>query len=92
GQFGLYVYYVGVAWMLRTMSPPLAQMTAQEAALSGGFRAAHQRLVTNSEEVAFNDPPAGVAEQQILNQHLRRLLQYSRLSAFQRFVQQEGEA
>ncbi|KAL6759951.1 ABC transporter transmembrane region 2-domain-containing protein [Haematococcus lacustris] len=88
GQFGLYVYYVGVAWMLRTMSPPLAQMTAQEAALSGGFRAAHQRLVTNSEEVAFNDPPAGVAEQQILNQHLRRLLQYSRLSAFQRFVQQ----
>lgn len=47
-----------------------------------------QRLVTNAEEVAFNDPPAGMAEQMILNQHLYRLLRHSRLSAFQQFVQQ----
>ncbi len=46
-----------------------------------------QRLVTYSEEVAFNDPPAGGAERLILNQHLRRLLAHSKLSAFQRFVQ-----
>jgi hypothetical protein len=32
----------------------------------------------------------GVAERLILNQHLRRLLEYSGLSAFQRFVQQVG--
>ena len=46
-----------------------------------------QRLVTYSEEVAFNDPPAGGAERLILNQHLRRLLTHSKLSAFQRFIQ-----
>jgi ATP-binding cassette subfamily D (ALD) protein 3 len=47
-----------------------------------------QRLVTYSEEVAFNDPPGGMAEQFILNQHVRRLLRYSGLSALQRGVQQ----
>lgn len=47
-----------------------------------------QRLVTFSEEVAYNDPPGGAAEKLILNQHLRRLVQYSGLSAFQRFIQQ----
>jgi len=91
GQFGLYLYYIGVAWLLRAISPPLAQMTAQETALSGGFRAAHQRLVTHSEEIAFNDPPAGCSEQLILNQHLRRLLRYSGLSALQRGVQQVAD-
>lgn len=47
-----------------------------------------QRLVTNAEEVAFNDPPSGAAEQMILNQHLFRLLRHAKLSAFQRFLQQ----
>lgn len=88
GQFALYAYYILVAYLLRAISPPLASMTAQESALSGAFRAAHQRLVTHSEEVAFNDPPAGAAEQLILNQHLRRLVQFGRLSALQRFLQQ----
>lgn len=50
-----------------------------------------QRLVTHAEEVAFNDPPAGMAEQMILNQHLYRLLRHSRLTAFQQFVQQVGQ-
>jgi hypothetical protein len=76
------------AQVLRATSPPLALMTAQETALGGAFRAAHQRLVANAEEVAFNDPPAGMSEQMILNQHLYRLLRHSRLSAFQQFVQQ----
>ncbi|KAG2422832.1 hypothetical protein HXX76_011647 [Chlamydomonas incerta] len=91
GQFMLYGYYVAVAYLLRAISPPLASMTAQEAALSGSFRAAHQRLVTCSEEVAFNDPPAGAAEQLILNQHLRRLLRYTGLSALQRGIQQVAD-
>lgn len=46
-----------------------------------------QRLAASAEEVAFNDPPGGAAEQMILNQHLARLLRHSKLSAFQRFVQ-----
>eukprot|EP00775_Hariotina_reticulata_P002919 gene2919-3206_t len=88
GQIGLYMYYVAVAWLLRALAPPLAQMTAQESALVGAFRAAHQRLVAHAEEVAFNDPPGGAAEQLILNQHLQRLITFSRLSSFQRFLQQ----
>ena len=44
--------------------------------------------MTYSEEVAFNDPPAGMAEQMILNGHLSRLLRHSRLTALQQFVQQ----
>lgn len=47
-----------------------------------------QRLVANAEEVAFNDPPSGAAEQLILNQRLYRVLRYSHLSAFLRFIQQ----
>lgn len=87
-QLALYGYYLCCASILRRTSPPLAQMTAQETALTGAFRAAHQRLVQNAEEVAFNDPPAGMAEQMILNQHLYRMLRHARLSAFQQAVQQ----
>ena len=47
-----------------------------------------QRLVAHAEEVAYNDPPSGAAEQLILNQHLYRLLRHNKLSALQRFVQQ----
>ncbi|KAK9805964.1 hypothetical protein WJX73_009234 [Symbiochloris irregularis] len=88
GQFVLYAYYLTSALGLRALSPPLALITAQETGLSGAFRSAHQRLVTNAEEVAFNDPPAGAAERLILNQHLQRMLRHSRLSALQRFFQQ----
>jgi len=73
-RFLLYGYYIASAFVLRAMSPPLALMTAQETGLSGAFRHAHQRLVTNAEEVAFNDPPSGAAEQMILNQHLFRYI------------------
>lgn len=86
-QVMLYGYYLACAALLRVTSPPLAQLTAQEAALAGSFRGAHQRLAAHAEEVAFNDPPAGLAEQMILNQHLHRLLRHSRLSALQHFVQ-----
>lgn len=83
----LYAYYGAVALLLRATSPPLASMGAQEAALGGSFRRAHQRLATHAEEVAFNDPPAGHTEQMILNQHLWRLLRHARLSALLHFVQ-----
>ncbi len=49
-----------------------------------------QRLVTNAEEVAFNDDslPSGKSEEMVLNWHLSRMVKHSSLSAFQRFVQQ----
>jgi hypothetical protein len=59
GQFALYGYYVLTAWVLRALSPPLAQMAASEAGLSGSYRAAHQKLVAAAEEVAFNEPSSG---------------------------------
>ena len=86
-QLMLYGYYVAAAWLLRAVSPPLAQMAASEAALSGGYRAAHQRLAAAAEEVAFNDPPAGAAERLVLDQHLRRLVRFGALSSFQRALQ-----
>lgn len=49
-----YGYYLLVAQVLRAASPPLALMTAQETALGGAFRAAHQRLVAHAEEVAVS--------------------------------------
>lgn len=43
GQFALYAYFLLTSAFLRSISPPLALMTAQEAALAGNFRNAHQR-------------------------------------------------
>ena len=40
-QLALYSYYLRSA-TLRTLSPPLALMTAQETGLAGAFRSAHQ--------------------------------------------------
>jgi hypothetical protein len=73
---------------LHTPSAPAAAAAAAAVISHISCRAAHQRLVAHSEEVAFNDPPGGAAEQLILNQHLARLITFSRLSSFQRFLQQ----
>ncbi|OSX74544.1 hypothetical protein BU14_0285s0032 [Porphyra umbilicalis] len=88
GQAALYAYFLCTSSLLRRLSPPLATMTAQSAALSGDFRAAHSRLAARAEEVAFHDPPGGRAERQALDARLTRLLRHSKLAAVQRFVQQ----
>lgn len=41
-QLALYSYYLLSATLLRTLSAPLALMTAQETGLAGAFRSAHQ--------------------------------------------------
>ena len=87
GQLGLYAYYLASAALLRSISPPLALMTAQETGLTGALRAAHARLAAAAEDVAFNDPPSGAAERLILDAHVDRLLEHGRLASFQRFVQ-----
>lgn len=86
-QMAIYAYYVVAAGLLRAASPPLASLGAEEAALRGSYRAAHARLAACAEEVAFNDPPAGATEMAVLNVHLGRLLQHSRLSALQTLFQ-----
>lgn len=91
GQFFLYAYFLLTSGFLRSISPPLALMTAQDAALAGNFRNAHQRIVSHAEEIAFNDPPGGDTERMILNDHLNRYMRHSRLSSFQKFVQQVAD-
>lgn len=88
GQVGLYVYFIVIGSVLRKMSPPLGRMTAEYASLNGDFCVAHHRVVTNAEEIAFNDPPSGRAEMQALNSRLERTVSHSMLSVVQRFVQQ----
>ncbi|CAN8077205.1 unnamed protein product [Agarophyton chilense] len=88
GQFALYVYFIVVGSFLRRVSPPLGRMTSEFATLSADLRAAHARIATNAEEIAFNDPPAGRAEMVSLNTRLLRMIRHSKLSVVQRFVQQ----
>lgn len=87
GQTFLYGYFIVMGAFLRATSPPLGLMTAQYSSLNGAFRSAHARIVASAEAIAFNDPPAGRAEMQALNRRLERMVQHSRLTAFQRFVQ-----
>merc|ERR1719375_484710 len=87
-QATLYGYFFFVALTLKAISPPLSLMHAQESGLSGNLRGAHHRLVSKTEEIAYNDPPAAMTEQLLLNKHLRSLLKYSSLTSFQKFLQQ----
>ena len=87
-QATLYGYFSFVALTLKAISPPLSLMHAQESGLSGNLRGAHHRLVSKTEEIAYNDPPAAMTEQLLLNKHLRSLLKYSSLTSFQKFLQQ----
>lgn len=84
----LYAYFFLVALTLKSISPPLSLMHAQESGLSGNLRGAHHRLVSRTEEIAYNDPPAAMTEQLLLNKHLRSLLRYASLTSFQKFLQQ----
>ncbi|KAI0566968.1 ABC transporter [Gracilaria domingensis] len=88
GQFALYLYFVFVGAFLRRVSPPLGRMTSEFATLSADLRAAHARIATSAEEIAFNDPPAGRAEMVSLNTRLARMIHHSKLSVIQRFIQQ----
>lgn len=54
-------YYFACAQVLRWTSPPLSLMAAQEAALTGQFRSAHQRLVASAEEVAVSGEGSGAS-------------------------------
>lgn len=87
GQAFLYSYFIIIGAVLRALSPPLGLMTAQYSSLNGDFRAAHSRVASSAEEIAFNDPPAGRAEMQALNNRLNRMVSHSRCTAFLRFIQ-----
>lgn len=63
GSLGLFASYFATAWILRKVTPAFGKLAAVEAKLEGDFRAAHSRLIINSEEVAyvrFGDEPRGI--------------------------------
>ncbi|KAF0513138.1 ABC transporter transmembrane region 2-domain-containing protein [Gigaspora margarita] len=53
GMMGLFGNYLLTAWILRKVTPAFGKLAAHEAKLEGDFRAAHTRLITNAEEIAF---------------------------------------
>lgn len=54
----MYSYFVLSGVIKRVIMPSFGKMVAQESTLEGEFRTAHQRLITNSEEIAFYDGSA----------------------------------
>lgn len=53
GMLGLFTNYIITARLLRAVTPSFGKLAAIEAKLEGDFRAAHTRLITNAEEIAF---------------------------------------
>ncbi|KAM0752189.1 hypothetical protein T439DRAFT_355062 [Meredithblackwellia eburnea MCA 4105] len=74
GSLGLAVSYVATAWVLRKVTPAFGKLAAIEAKLEGDFRAAHSRLIINSEEVAFYN--GAHIEKDILNRAYLRLIKH----------------
>jgi len=53
GPLLLYAYYVFSGILKRYIMPAFGRLTARESELEGDYRMAHQRLITNAEEIAF---------------------------------------
>lgn len=78
-----------VTALLRSVTPPLGRMVAKEAALEGGFRAAHSRLIAHAEEIAFLR--GGDTERAILNTRFSALMSTQRWHALQRIRKSVAE-
>jgi len=67
----LYSYFFFSSLCKMLLDPNLGKLNAKESQLQGDFRSAHERLITNSEEVAFYD--GGKRERTIINKKLDQL-------------------
>lgn len=85
----LFASQVIVSTALRSLTPPLGRMVAQEAGLEGSFRAAHSRLIAHAEEVAFLKGQD--TERGILNSRLAALISTQRWHALQRIRKSVAE-
>ncbi|KAL0085125.1 ABC transporter transmembrane region 2-domain-containing protein [Phycomyces blakesleeanus] len=74
GTFGLTVNYFVTARLLRAVTPSFGKLAAIEAKLEGDFRAAHTRLITNAEEIAFYN--GANLEHSILDRAYTRLIKH----------------
>eukprot|EP01125_Pyxidicula_operculata_P006519 TRINITY_DN2250_c0_g1_i1.p1 TRINITY_DN2250_c0_g1~~TRINITY_DN2250_c0_g1_i1.p1 ORF type:complete len:705 (-),score=132.60 TRINITY_DN2250_c0_g1_i1:110-2224(-) len=71
GPFILYSYFLFSSLCKMLFTPPFGKLGAKESQLQGDFRSAHERLITNSEEVAFYD--GSIQERTIINRKLNQL-------------------
>jgi len=55
GPLILFTYYGLAGFVKRYLMPSFGKLTARESELDGDYRTAHQRLITNAEEIAFYD-------------------------------------
>lgn len=74
GTVGLTINYFITARLLRAVTPSFGKLAAIEAKLEGDFRAAHTRLITNAEEIAFYN--GGDLELSILDRAYVRLVKH----------------
>lgn len=74
GMIGLAVNYMVTARLLRAVTPSFGKLAAIEAKLEGDFRAAHTRLITNAEEIAFYN--GAELEHSILNKAYMKLIKH----------------
>lgn len=51
----MYGYFVLSGVIKRNIMPSFGKFVARESELEGYYRTAHQRIITNSEEIAFYD-------------------------------------
>jgi len=65
GPMMMYSYFFISGLLKKFVMPPLGRLTAIESELEGSYRTAHQRLISNSEEIAFYD--GSEKERTILN-------------------------
>jgi len=71
GPMILYSYFALSSLIKLIVTPPFGKLGARESQLAGDFRSAHERLITNSEEVAFYD--GSTRERTIINQKMDQL-------------------
>ena len=85
GQAALYGHFIISSMVLRAISPPLSLIVSIESALSGSYRSAHARVINHAEEIAYNDPPGGEAENAILTGAFKKLARHVDTTAGQKF-------
>jgi len=72
----MYLYFFASATIKRVLQPGLGRMVAVLSELEGYYRTAHQRLLANSEEIAFYD--GSRKERHIINQALASISSYNK--------------
>jgi len=81
GPAAMHGYFLFSAFVKKRLMPNLGRLVARESELEGFYRTAHNRLITNSEEVAFYD--GSQKEKKIINNALQLICQHI---AYARYV------